>query len=111
MPINNFWAVAWENAPLWRMFFAFFCGIAVGCAYFQSLKWSINHLGDFKHKIRMFALMAFLRISMFLGVLIMVCERNLVLILIYIIAFFITKMVVVGITRGHLIHDEKEVKQ
>ncbi len=111
MPANDFWSVAWESAPLWRMIFAFFCGISVGFAYFQSMRWSINHLGKFKHKIRIFALMAFLRIAMFLGVLTLVCERNLVLILIYIIAFFITKMIVVGITKGHLIHDDEEAKE
>lgn len=108
MPMNDFWQVAWDNAPFWRMCFAFFCGIAVGFAYFQCLRWSITHLNDFKHKIRMFAFMAFLRITMFLGVMILVCERNLVLILIYLIAFFITKMVVVGVTKGHLIHEEAE---
>ena len=91
---------AWNEAPLWRLIFAFFCGIAVGLAYFQSMRWSINHLDDFKHKIRMFALMAFLRIAMFLGVLMLVCERNLVLILIYILSFFITKMFIVAVAKG-----------
>ena len=102
MNTPDFWETAWQNAPLWRMIFAFFCGIAVGLAYFQSMRWSINHLDEFKHKIRMFALMAFLRILMFLGVLILVCERNLILILIYIISFFITKMFVVALVKGLL---------
>ena len=99
MNTPDFWETAWQNAPLWRMIFAFFCGIAVGMAYFQSMRWSINHLDEFKHKIRMFALMAFLRIAMFLGVLILVCERNLILILIYILSFFLTKMFVVAIVK------------
>lgn len=110
MPTNDFWAVAWENAPLWRMIFALICGFAVSLAYFQSMRWSINHLDDFKHKIRMFALMAFLRIVMFLGIMIMVCERNLILILIYVIAFFITKMIVVGLTKGYLRKEDRQEK-
>ena len=100
MTASDIWEIAWQNAPLWRMFFALFCGIAVGIAYFQSMRWSINHLDDFKHKVRMFALTAILRIATFLGVLVLVCERNLVLILIYIVSFFITKMFVVAITKG-----------
>ena len=87
MTTPDFWQTAWQNAPLWRIIFAFFCGLAVGFVYFQSMRWSINHLDNFKHKIRMFALMAFLRIVMFLGVMIMVCERNLVLILVYVLKF------------------------
>lgn len=102
MGMSEFWQVAWNNAPLWRIIFALFCGFAVSLAYFQSMRWSITHLDEFKHKIRMFALMAFLRIIMFLGVLILVCERNLVLILAYILAFFITKMIVVAIAKGYL---------
>lgn len=108
MTTPDFWEAAWQNAPLWRMIFAFFCGLAVGLAYFQSMRWSINHLDEFKHKIRMFALMAFLRISMFLGVLMLVCERNLILILIYILSFFITKMIVVAIAKGYLKKEEAE---
>ena len=100
MTAPDFWETAWNNAPLWRMFFALFCGLAVGLAYFQSMRWSINHLDNFKHKIRMFALMAFLRIAMFLGVLVLVCERNLVLILIYVLSFFITKMFIMAIAKG-----------
>lgn len=106
MSVNDFWSVAWEGAPLWRIIFAFFCGIAVGVIYFQSLRWSINHVSEFKHKVKIFALTAFFRIAMFLGVLVLVCERNLVLILFYIVAFFITKMVIIGVTKGNLIHDE-----
>ena len=100
MTAPDFWTIAWQNAHLWRMIFAFFCGIAVGIAYFRSMHWSISHLDKFKHKIRIFALMAFLRIAMFLGVLVLVCERNPVLILIYILSFFITKLFVVAFTKG-----------
>lgn len=108
MGTSDFWKIAWESAPLWRMFFSLFCGFSVGFVYFQSMRWSINHLDEFKHKIRMFAIMAFLRISMFLGVLVLVCERNLVLILIYVISFFITKMVVVAIAKGYLRKEAEE---
>ncbi|MBR1399865.1 MAG: hypothetical protein IJ564_06830 [Alphaproteobacteria bacterium] len=106
----DFWSELWLQTPLWRISLALISSIVVGIAYFQSLRWSINHLNEFKHKMRMFALVAIVRISLFLGIMVLVCERNIILILTYVIVFFITKMIIVGTERNHLIEQKDTEK-
>ena len=89
---NDLLSIMWQQAELWRLVTAFFAGMLVGYIYFSSLHWSIKHLGEFKHKYRMFATVALLRISLFFAVLVLVCQRNVIVILCYILAFFFIRI-------------------
>ena len=102
MEAVDLWEQMLNGVELWRAVLALISGFVIGMIYFKSMRWSINHLDKFKHKVRTFALTAICRIALFLGVLVLVCERNVVLILLYVIAFFITKMVIVGFHKNHL---------
>lgn len=110
MNTAGFWSELWSQTPLWQILLALISSIVVCIVYFQSLRWSINHLNDFKYKMRMFALVTIARISLFLGVMVLVCERNIILIMTYLIVFFITRMIIVGTERNHVIK-QKDTKK
>ena len=108
---NDFIRIMWEQAEIWRIILAFISGIIVSCIYFGSLHWSLKHLSEFKHKYRMFATIALLRISLFFAVLVLISQRNVVIILFYLLAFFITRVIIiwrVKVADDEVEHSEKE---
>lgn len=108
MNSGMFLLTMWQQAGQWQLVLAFLCGILVGVIYFKSLRWSIEHLNEGKHKLRMFAGAALLRIILFFGIMALVSQRNVAVILIYVISFFITKMVIMIIEKGRMLKDTTE---
>ena len=102
----------WQQAEEWRLIIAFLGGIIVGLVYFYSLRWSINHYGELEHKFKIYALTALCRIALFFGVLVLIGHRNIVVILLYILAFFLTKIAIIWLEkRKYMAEDNgKEVK-
>ena len=70
----------------------------------------MNHLGDTKHKIRLFAGVALLRILLFFGVLVLIAQHNPVVVLLYVLAFFVTKMLIVVREKSRIIKFDEEQK-
>ena len=109
---DDFWTQMWNDAETWRLMMAVICGIAVGVIYFYSLRWSINHLSETKHRFGLFGLVALFRIVLFFTVLVLIGHRNIAVIMLYLLAFFLTKIVIVGIEKGNLITEKQgEAKQ
>ncbi len=102
------WQLMWEQADYFRLGIAILCGIFVGIVYFQSLRWSVNRIHTFKHKWSIFGGIALLRIALFFGVMILVAHKNMVLLLTYLGAFFITKLFVIWYEKRALIIDKSE---
>ena len=100
------WQLMWQQAELWRIMVAILCGIAVGFVYFESLRWSVNRIHTFKHKWSVFGGIALFRIALFFGVMILVAHKNIVLLLVYLAAFFITKLFVIWYEKHGLIVDK-----
>lgn len=105
---SGFWTQMWNDAETWRLIMAVFCGMVVGIIYFYSLRWSINHLSETKHRIGLFGLTALFRIVLFFAVLVLIGHHNIAVIMLYLLAFFLTKVVIVGIEKGNLISENKE---
>ncbi len=101
----------WQQAETWQITAAVLGGLLVGIIYFQSLRWSLNHLIENKHKIRFFASVAVFRILLFFGVMVLIAQRNPVVVLLYVLAFFITKMLIVIREKGQIVKFETEKKQ
>jgi len=59
----------------------------------QSLRWSVNHWTDYKHKYAVYTLTALARISLFFGVLALVAHRNAIIVIIYLVAFLLTRFI------------------
>ena len=112
MNAGAFLEIMWHQASVLQLLVALVAGVAVGYVYFMSLRWSINHLNESKHKIAMFASIALLRILLFFGVMITVAHRNVAVIMVYIVCFFVTKMVIVAMEKGKVVRadDAREVK-
>jgi len=91
---NSALQIMWQQAELWRLILALFCGAGVGYVYLYSLRWSINHMGESKHKYRLFGTVALCRIFLFFAVLILVAQKNIIVVLFYVAAFFVTKTIV-----------------
>lgn len=104
---GSFLELMWQQAENWRMLTAVICGIIVGIIYFYSLRWSVNHLSELKHKLKIFALTALCRMALFFGVLILIGHHNVAVILLYVIAFFVTKIVIIGIEKFRYLRDDK----
>ena len=100
----------WRQMALWQMLAAPLCGALVGVVYFQSLRWSLNHLSAVKHKVRLFASVALLRILLFFGVLVLIAQRNPAVVLMYVLVFFVTKMVIVVHEKGRIVKFDEEQK-
>ncbi len=111
MSTEAYFIQMWRQAEIWQIIAAFFCGLLVGVIYFQSLRWSLDRLSKAKHKIRFFASVAMLRILLFFGVMMLIAQRNPVVVLLYVLAFFVTKMVIVIREKGQIIKFETEKKQ
>ena len=110
MSADSYLMQMWQQIALWQLWTAPICGVIVGAIYFQSLRWSFNHLGDTKHKIRFFASVAVLRILVFFGVMVLIAQRNPVVVLLYVLAFFITKMLIVIREKSRIIKFDEEQK-
>ena len=95
MNTESYLAQMWQQAETWQIAAALFGGLAVGVVYFQSLRWSLNHLSGTKHKIRLFAS----------------AHRNPAVILLYVLAFFVMKMAVMLREKGQIVKFETEKKQ
>lgn len=91
---NSALIVMWQQTEWWHLVLALFCGSAVGYVYLESLRWSIRHLSETKHKYRLFGTVALCRIFLFFLVLIMIAQKNIIIILFYVAAFFVTKTIV-----------------
>lgn len=91
---------AWNEAALWQMIAAPLAGAVVGAVYFYSMRWSINHLDSFKHKLAMYSLAALARIVLFFGVMILIGGRNIAVILLYLVVFFLARMVILGLEKN-----------
>jgi hypothetical protein len=100
------WQLWWHEAVLWRVLMAVIAGGVVAVAYFKSLRWSINRLNGTKKRAVQFAGVAFARIALFFGVLILVAHKNMVLLLVYLGMFFITKMVIIWIEKHRFLQDD-----
>lgn len=98
----------WQQAEEWRLIAAFVGGFLVGLIYFYGLRWSINSTGVLAHKFKIYAIVALFRIALFFGVLILIGHRNIAVILLYILAFFLTKVVIIGIEKRRYIADDKK---
>ena len=111
MNSESYMAQMWQQAETWQIAAAVLGGLLVGIIYFQSLRWSLNHLSETKHKIRFFASVAVFRILLFFGVMLLIAQRNPVVVLLYVLAFFITKMLIVIREKGQIVKFETEKKQ
>lgn len=100
----------WQQIEPWQLFAAPTCGAFVGVIYFQSLRWSLNRLGQTKHKIRLFAGVALLRILLFFGVLVLIARHNPLVVMLYVLVFFITKTVIVMREKSRIIKFDGEQK-
>ena len=107
---GSFLRLMWQQAEDWRLVLAVLCGIAVGIVYFYSLRWSVNHLSELKHKLKIFALTALCRMALFFGVLFLIGHRNVAVISLYVIAFFITKVVIIWFEKARFIKDDNKQK-
>ncbi|MBR3675846.1 MAG: hypothetical protein IKN71_01770 [Alphaproteobacteria bacterium] len=96
---DGFLELMWQQAENWRLVAAAVCGVIVGIIYFYSMRWSINRMGELAHKMKFFAVTALLRIALFFGVLVMIGQRNAAVILLYVLAFFLTKVVIIGLEK------------
>ena len=99
----------WNQAEMWRIIAAAVSGIIVGIIYFYSLRWSINHMNERAHKMRFFILVALCRMSLFFGVLYLIGNRNIAVISVYVLAFFLTKVMVVLREKGRFLEDKNNV--
>ena len=111
MNSESYMAQMWQQAETWQITAAVLGGLLVGIIYFQSLRWSLNHLSETKHKIRFFASVAVFRILLFFGVIVLIAQGNPVVVLLYVLAFFITKMLNVIREKGQIVKFETEKKQ
>ncbi|MBR1600646.1 MAG: hypothetical protein IJ677_03620 [Alphaproteobacteria bacterium] len=107
---DNFLEIMWQQAENWRLMIAVVSGIAVGIVYFYSLRWSVNHLSELKHKLKIFALTALCRMALFFGVLFLIGHRNVAVISLYIISFFLTKVVIIWFEKARFLKDNNKQK-
>ncbi|MBQ7632501.1 MAG: hypothetical protein IJS88_00095 [Alphaproteobacteria bacterium] len=103
---SGYLELMWQNAEEWRLIAALLSGVVVGLIYFYSLRWSINHYGKLEHKVRLYAVVALCRITLFFGVLILIGHRNIAVILLYVLAFFLTKVGIIWVEKNRYITGE-----
>ena len=97
--MNEAWVLAWRDIELWRWIVALACGVGVGIVYFGSLKWSIRKMGTCKRRLSLFTSVALCRIILFLGVMVLIANHNVAVVVVYVLSFFITKMIFIAITK------------
>ena len=98
----------WEQAGAAQLILAAISGMIVSVVYFGSLRWSIEHLAKTKHKIALYGGVALLRILLFFGVLVAVSGRNIAVVLIYVVVFFISRVIVFALDRKHFLHENTD---
>lgn len=111
MGADSYLMQMWRQMAIWQLWAAPLCGALVGVVYFQSLRWSLNHLSATKNKIRLFASVALLRILLFFGVLVLIAQHNPVVVLLYVLVFFVTKMIIVVREKGRIVKFDEEQKK
>jgi len=94
---SEVWNLMLQESGNWHLLAALVCGVVVGIVYFNMLRWSITHMSNRKHKFAFFAIVALCRIAIFFGVLILLAGKNkdIAAIVLYVVAFFISKVVIV----------------
>lgn len=105
---SGYLELMWQQAENWRLVAAILGGVIVGLIYFYSLRWSIQRIGELSHKLKFFALTALLRIALFFGVLILISHRNVAVILLYVLAFFLTKVCIIWFEKRRYTEDNKK---
>lgn len=105
---DGFLELMWQQAENWRLVAAAVCGVIVGIIYFYSMHWSINRMGELSHKMKFFAVTSLLRISLFFGVLVLIGHRNVAVILLYVLAFFLTKLVIIWLEKKKYVNSFDE---
>lgn len=105
---NGSLELVWQQAEIWRLVAAVISGIIVGIIYFYCLKWTVNKMSETSHKFRLFGLTALFRIALFFGVLVLIGHRNVAVILLYVVAFFLTKAAIIWKEKGSFLKDEAE---
>lgn len=105
MDIQGIVNFLYHEVNIWPILTAVICGAGVGIVYFESLRWSIKKLDTSKHRISMFASVAVCRIALFFGVLVLIADRSISIILIYLASFFITKMFIIWFEKKQIIND------
>lgn len=98
----------WKQAGTTQLVIVAISGLIVGAVYFGSMRWSIAHLAQTNHKIALYTGVALLRIILFFGVLVMVADRNIAVILVYLLAFFISRMLAIAIDRKHFFNAKED---
>lgn len=111
MGADSYLMQMWRQMAIWQLWAAPLCGALVGVVYFQSLRWSLNHLSATKNKIRLFASVALLRILLFFGVLVLIAQHNPVVVFLYVLVFFVTKMIIVVREKGRIVKFDEEQKK
>ncbi|MBP5353325.1 MAG: hypothetical protein J6Y91_06160 [Alphaproteobacteria bacterium] len=100
----------WQQTEMMHLAIAAVSGLLVGAAYFGSLRWSIDHMAQSKHKIAVYAGLAVLRIMLFFGILIAIAGDDLTLIAVYVVAFLVMRMAAFALDRKHFLQQEQEKK-
>ena len=108
---NGSLELMWQQAENWRLIAAAICGIIVGLIYFYSLRWTVNHMSETSHKFRLFGLTALFRIALFFGVLMAIGHRNVAVILLYVLAFFLTKVMIIWLEKGKFIVEKPQEEE
>ncbi len=102
---ESYLVTMWEQMACWQLPVAIVCGVLVGWIYFSSLRWSINKMQDKKYKVRFFAGVALLRILLFFGVMMLIAQRNVAVVLVYVVMFFVTKMFVLAREKSKIVNN------
>lgn len=105
---DGYLGLMWQQAENWRLAIAIISGVVVGLIYFYTMRWSINRVGELAHKMKFFALTALFRIALFFGVLVLISHRNVAVILLYVLAFFLTKVGIIWFEKRKYVRDFEE---
>ena len=109
--MNNALQIMWQQTEIWRLIVAVCGGFIVGCIYFQSLRWCVNNLYKYKHKYLWFAIAAFCRILLFFGVMALLVQKNVVLVLVYIVSFLLSKFAFLIAEKQHYFTETEVQKE
>lgn len=93
-----------EQAGYYRLLLAGVLGAVVCYIYLFILKFSVNILNKSKHKVFLFISLVLVRFALFFGILMLIANKNIAIILVYFVAFMITKKVV-------LITEKRKIKK
>lgn len=100
---NDLLSELWHQISALRLLLTIVCGMLVGIVYFGSLRWSLEYMVQVKHKIALYAGVAFLRILLFFGVLVALADHNAIIVMVYVFVFFISRAVFFVIDRKRIL--------